>query len=432
MYRVRLRHVLAAAVSFAAMLSASRAEEPGYGPKTYDRTLEALIAHEDIAGRGGWPQVPGAVTALKPDSQGPHVALLKQRLLLSGDLPPDALPGDLYDATVIAAVKRFQRRHGLSELGTVGRLTLKALNVPVEVRLNQLTATLERLKGNGFSFTERYVVVNIPGASAEAVEAGVVQRRHLAIVGRPDRPSPVIQASITSVNLNPYWTVPMSIVKADIIPKMRKDPGFIAKSSMKLLGAENREIDPASVNWASLSNPYFYVRQEPGPTNSLGQLKIDMPNGEAVYMHDTPKKSLFRNDVRFNSSGCARIEGVRDLAAWLLEGTEWTEAAIEAEIAKGERKNIPLKKAVPVAWVYMTGWQDAEGLVQFRDDIYELDTPQGIVTSTIQPRRPKPKPAAVSTAAKLPRPVARPVAPKAAAAPSPVPLPPPGTAVAVQ
>ncbi|WP_439497055.1 L,D-transpeptidase family protein [Bosea sp. (in: a-proteobacteria)] len=381
-----------AAAVFALMLTATVAcaQEPGYGPNTYDRTLDALIAHEDIASRGGWPQVPGGVTALKPGSQGPEIAALKQRLMLSGDLPPAALPGDIYDAATVAAVKRFQVRHGLSDLGTVGRLTLKALNVPVEVRLNQLTATLERLKGNGFVFAERYVVVNIPGASVEAVENGVVQRRHLAVVGRPDRPSPVLQANITSVNLNPYWTVPMSIVKADIIPHMRKDPGFIAKSNMKLLGAENREIDPASVNWASLTNPYFYVRQEPGPTNSLGQLKIDMPNGEAVYMHDTPKKTLFRNDVRFNSSGCARIEGVRDLAAWLLEGTEWNQPAIEAEIAKGERKDIRLKKAVPVAWVYLTGWQSGDGLVQFREDIYGLDTPQGIVTSTIQARKPKP------------------------------------------
>ena len=389
------------ALAAAALLASTalvRANEPSYGPNTYDRTLEALIAHEDVANRGGWPKVPAGVTSLKPDSQGPDVIVLKQRLLASGDLAPEAVAGDVYDAAVTEAVKRFQRRHGLSDLGTVGRLTLKAMNTPVELRLNQLTATLERLKGNGFNFASRYVVVNIPGASVEAVENGTVAQRHLAIVGRPDRPSPVIQANITSVNLNPYWTVPMSIVKADIIPHMRKDPGFIAKSNMKLLGAENKEIDPASVNWASLKNPYFYVRQEPGPTNSLGQLKIDMPNSDAVYMHDTPKKTLFRNDVRFNSSGCARIEGVRDLAAWLLEGSEWTRQGIEDEIAKGERKNITLKKQVPVAWVYLTGWQGADGQVQFRDDIYGLDTPQGIVTSTIQPRKPKPKAAAVPQA----------------------------------
>ena len=386
------------ALAAAALLASTalvRANEPSYGPNTYDRTLEALIAHEDVANRGGWPKVPVTAASLKPDAQGPDVVALKQRLLASGDLAPEAVAGDTYDANVTEAVKRFQRRHGLSDLGTVGRLTLKAMNTPVESRLNQLTATLERLKGNGFNFANRYVVVNIPGASVEAVENGTVAQRHLAIVGRPDRPSPVIQANISSVNLNPYWTVPMSIVKADIIPHMRKDPSFIAKSNMKLLGAENKEIDPASVNWAALRSPYFYVRQEPGPTNSLGQLKIDMPNSDAVYMHDTPKKTLFRNDVRFNSSGCARIEGVRDLAAWLLEGSEWNRQSIEDEIAKGERKNITLKKQVPVAWVYLTGWQGADGQVQFRDDIYGLDTPQGIVTSTIQARKPKPKATAV-------------------------------------
>ncbi len=397
------------ALAAAALLASTAlvgANEPSYGPNTYDRTLEALITHEDVANRGGWPKVPPGVTSLKPDSQGADVVALKQRLLASGDLAPEAMPGDVYDANVVEGVKRFQRRHGLSDLGTVGRLTLKAMNTPVESRLNQLTATLERLKGNGFNFASRYVVVNIPGASVEAVENGTVAQRHLAIVGRPDRPSPVIQANITSVNLNPYWTVPTSIVKADIIPHMRKDPGFIAKSNMKLLGAENKEIDPASVNWATLKNPYFYVRQEPGPTNSLGQMKIDMPNGDAVYMHDTPKKTLFRNDVRFNSSGCARIEGVRDLGAWLLEGSEWNRQSIEDEIAKGERKNITLKKSVPVAWVYLTGWQGADGQVQFRDDIYGLDTPQGIVTSTIQARKPKPKAAVVPPA----RPAAAPVA----------------------
>ncbi|PZU85436.1 MAG: murein L,D-transpeptidase [Chelatococcus sp.] len=384
--------VKTAVAAFALFLGASavRANEPSYGPNTYDRTLEALIAYEDIAARGGWVPLPGSVSALKPDSQGPDVVALKKRLLLSGDLAAADLPGDVYDNAVVEAVKRFQLRHGLSDLGTVGRLTLKAMNVPVETRLNQLTATLERLKGNGFSFAERYVVVNIPGASVEAIENGAVQRRHKAVVGRPDRPSPVLQANITSVNLNPYWTVPTSIVKADIIPHMRQDPGFVAKSNMKLLGAENREIEPASVNWATLKSPYFTVRQEPGPTNSLGQMKIDMPNSEAVYLHDTPKKSLFRNDVRFNSSGCARVEGVRELGAWLLEGTEWTMPAIEAEIEKGERKNIALKKPVPVAWVYLTGWQGADGMVQFREDIYGLDTPQGIVTSTIVPRRKKP------------------------------------------
>lgn len=401
-YSLVRRSAVALLTLFGGLLPAF-ANEPSYGPNTYDRTLEALVAHEDIAMRGGWPRIPAAVTALKPGAQGADVAALKNRLMMSGDLSPEVIAGDVYDEAVVAAVKRFQRRHGLSELGTVGRLTLRALNVPVETRLNQLTATLERLKNHGFTFAERYVVVNIPGASVEAVENGVVQRKHLAVVGRPDRPSPVLQANITSVNLNPYWTVPMSIVRADIIPAMRKDPTFIAKSHMRLLGAENREIDPATVDWANLKAPYFTVRQDPGPTNALGRMRIDMPNTEAVFLHDTPSKSRFRSDVRFNSSGCARVEGVRDLASWLLEGTEWTLPAIEAEIEKGERKDIRLKKSVPVAWVYLTGWQGADGLVQFREDIYNLDTPQGIVTSTIPVRKPRAR-AAGSQPLPAPRP----------------------------
>ncbi len=388
--RLCILATVAAALATVAMPRA-RADEPAYGPNTHERTLQALAAYQKIASQGGWPRAPASVMALKPQSQGPDVTALKQRLVASGDLPAAALPGDVYDAAVVEAVKRFQRRHGLSTLGTVGRLTLKAMNTPVETRISQLTATLERLKGNGFDFARRYVVVNIPGASVEAVEDGQVRQRHLAIVGRPDRPSPVLQTHITSVNLNPYWTAPMSIVKADIIPRMRKEPDFLAKANMKLIGAGNREIDPASVDWATLVNPNFYVRQEPGPTNSLGQLKIDMPNGDAVYMHDTPKKLLFRSDVRFNSSGCARIEGVRDLAAWLLEGTEWSRQAIEDGITRGERKNILLRKPVPVAWVYLTGWQGADGQTQFRDDIYGLDTPMGVVLSTIQPRTPRPR-----------------------------------------
>lgn len=391
--------VTATFMFMASSAMSARASEPGYGPNTYARTLLALAAYEAVARRGGWSTTPASVTALKPGAQGPEVVLLKHRLVAGGDLPAEALPGDLYDARVMDAVKHFQLRHGLSDLGTVGRLTLKALNTPVEVRLNQLAATLQRLKGNGFNFAKRYVVVNIPGASVEGVEDGQVRSRHLAIVGRRDRPSPVIQANITSVNLNPYWTAPMSIVKADIIPRMRQDPGYLTKSNMKLLSAGNKEVDPASVNWATLADPYFYVRQEPGPGNALGQLKIDMPNSDAVYMHDTPGKTKFRSDVRISSSGCARIEGVRELAAWLLDGSEWTRQSIETAIAKGERKNIPLRKPVPAAWVYMTGWQDAGGQVQFRDDIYGLDTPSGIIASTIQPRKPKPVVAA-SPAAK--------------------------------
>ncbi len=364
---------------------------PMYGPKTLEHTRAALAFYEELAAAGGWPFLPGTIQGLKRGQSGYLVEQLKVRLILTGDLEPDAAKGALFDQALEDALKRFQVRHGLSQTGSVGRLTTRALNVPVDVRLNQLRASIHRLEGNAFQFASRYVVVNIPGAMVEAVADGVVERRHVAIVGRPDRPSPVLATRITAVNLNPNWTVPTSIVKADIIPHMRKDAQFLKKNHMRLIGAGGVEIDPKTINWATLQNPHFFVRQDPGPHNSLGQTRIDMPNAQAVFLHDTPKKELFRNDVRFNSSGCARVDGVRELAAWLLKGTEWENpAAIDAAIATNERKDIKLARSVPVAWVYLTGWAAGDGLIHFRDDIYGLDTPEGLVTSTIPARKPRP------------------------------------------
>lgn len=384
---------------------------PMYGPHTLEHTRAALAFYEELSASGGWPMLPPQIAGLKAGSRGGLVERLKVRLILTGDLEPEAAGGDLFDKMTEDALKRFQLRHGLSQTGSVGRLTTRALNVPVDVRLNQLRASIHRLEGNAFAFSSRYVVVNIPGAQVEAIDNGVVERRHVAIVGRPDRPSPVLATRISAVNLNPTWTVPMSIIKADIMPQMAKDPTWLAKHNMRVIGAGNAEIDPKTINWKSGRNPNFFIRQDPGPTNSLGTIRIDMPNSQAVFMHDTPKKELFRNDVRFNSSGCARVDGVKDLALWLLKGTEWDEAHLDAALAIGERKDIRLPKSVPVAWVYLTGWAAGDGLMHFRDDIYGLDTPEGLVTSTIMPRRPSPKPEIKP--AQAPPPPSRPATPVA-------------------
>ena len=218
-------------------------------------------------------------------------------------------------------MKRFQARHGLPETGTVGPQTLAELNVPVSARLRQLAASLDRLAATSFTFGQRYVVVNIPAAYAEAVTNGKVDRRYVAVVGKPDRPSPEVTGLITAVNLNPTWTAPLSIVKKDIIPKMRKDPSYVGRMGMRLIDAQGGEIDPKAVDWNSDRAPNFNIRQDSGKSNALGAVRIDMPNAHAVYMHDTPSKNHFSADYRFHSSGCARIADVRDLAAWLLADT---------------------------------------------------------------------------------------------------------------
>ena len=283
-----------------------------------------MFSYAAIEVRGGWPALP-AGSKLSPGDSGarprdPAPAPRHHRVSRA-----QAARGDVYDEVLADAVKRFQARHGLPETGAVGPQTLAELNVPVSARLRQLAASLDRLAGARFPFGQRYVVVNIPAAYAEAVSDGQVDRRYVAVVGKPDRPSPEVTGLITAVNLNPTWTAPLSIVKKDIIPKMRKDPAYVSRMGMRLLDAQGAEIDPRLVDWNSDRAPNFTVRQDSGSSNALGAVRIDMPNGHAVYMHDTPSKNLFGSDYRFHSSGSRAHRGrarSRRLAAGGQSGLE--------------------------------------------------------------------------------------------------------------
>ena len=241
-------------------------------------------------------------------------------------------------------------------------------------RIRQLEASLERLDNMTFAFGPRYVVVNIPAAFAEAIENDAVVRRYRVIVGKTEKPSPTLTAEITSVNLNPTWTVPSSIAKTEISAHMRKDPGYLARMHMEVLDAHDNPIDPHAVDWSGTHTPNFTVRQQNGAWNALGAVKIDMPNAYSVYMHDTNQRNLFSDDYRFDSHGCSRVDNVRDLAAWLLKDQpNWTRAAIDAAIATGERHDIPVTGKIPVAWIYLTAWMTRDQTVQFRNDIYGQD-----------------------------------------------------------
>ena len=348
--------------------------EPVFDDGTYKRIKDTLLGYAAIEVRGGWPALP-ADAKLVPGTNGPAVALLRQHLVISGDMSEAKWAGDAYDADLVEAVKRFQLRHGLDATGSVGAQTLKALNVPVGDRIKQLEASLERLLGMDFVFAERYVVVNIPAAFVEAVAGDKVERRYRVIVGKIDKPSPTLTAYITAVDLNPTWTVPLSITKTEIANHMRRDPNYLSRMHMRLLGAHDEDIDPGSVDWSMERSPNFTVRQEAGNFNALGNLKIDMPNPYSVYMHDTDARKLFADDYRFDSHGCTRVDNVRDLAAWILQDGPpgWDRAAIDAGIAAGQTKIINLPRKMPVAWVYLTGWVTRDGTVEFRDDVYKHD-----------------------------------------------------------
>ncbi len=346
--------------------------EPTFDEGTGQRIQEAALSYSDIAVRGGWPTI-STEAKFATGVPGPHDDLLRKRLLISGDLAPDNAYGP-YDDALAEAVKRFQMRHGLAATGTVTPRTLAALNVPVQKRIRQLEASLERLSNMDFAFGKRYVVVNLPAAFAEAVEDDRVVRRYRVIVGKTEKPSPTLTTEITSVNLNPTWTVPTSIAKAEISAHMRKDPSYLSRMHMDVLDAHDAPIDPHTLDWSGTHTPNFTVRQQSGAWNALGAVKIDMPNPYSVYMHDTNQHNLFSDDYRFDSHGCSRVDNVRDLAAWLLKDMpQWSRATIDAAIATGQREDIHLSKKVPVAWIYLTAWMTQDQTVQFRNDIYDQD-----------------------------------------------------------
>lgn len=361
--------------------------EPTFDEGTYDRINAAMLSYSAIEVRGGWPMV--AKANLSPGAAGPDVAKLRQRLAITDDLPAEVAEGDQYDMMLTEAVKRFQVRHGLPETGTVGPQTIEALNIPVKTRIRQLAASLDRLHGMGFTFGQRYVVVNIPAAVVEAIEDGKVTRRHVTVVGKVDRPSPTLTTHITAVNLNPTWTVPLSILKKDIAAKMRKDPGYVSRMKMRVLDSAGNELDPRSVDWSAERTPNFTVRQDSGEGNALGNVRIDMPNSHSVYMHDTNHREGFSADYRFQSSGCTRVHDVRDLAAWILkDNANWTRKDIDAEIATAKRTTIRVTRPIPVAWIYLTGWASPDGTINFRNDVYGLD-PAPKDQFMVQVERPK-------------------------------------------
>jgi murein L,D-transpeptidase YcbB/YkuD len=349
---------------------------PTLQPDTFFATAKASERYSAIVDSGGWPT---DIAAIGPGTKGPAVVKLRKRLAIEGDLGAGEASGLAWDNGLTAGVKRFQGRMGLRQTGLVSGATLKAINIPARVRFNQLASSANRLAGLNFSFDDRYVVVNLPSTSVEAVENGHVAHRYLAIVGGPEHPSPEISAHIQAINLNPTWTVPTSIIKKEIIPRMQRDPGYLTRAKIRILDGSGKEINPKAVDWNTERAVNYTLRQDSGTSNSLGSIRINMPNKLAVYMHDTPSKGLFGADYRFLSHGCVRVQGVYDYAAWLLEGTSgpagggWDKAAMQDKIKEGAPYSINLAKAVPVIWVYLTGWSNGEGPANFRDDVYNVD-----------------------------------------------------------
>ena len=355
-------------------MAIQREATPILSAATVDATQAAIQKYQDIVAHGGWETVP-AGPEQRVGSKGGAVEALRQRLVATGDLDPVAGSGPVYDSLVEAGVKRFQARNGLNRSGVVDKDTLASLNLSAAARLQQLEKNLVRLRSYSGDLGDRFVIVNLPGASVETVENGVVYSHHRAGVGRIDRQSPIMQTKATEINFNPYWHVPPSLIKKDLIPKMKANPDYLAEEKIHILDKDGQDVSPTSINWNSDEATHFSYRQEPGSElDALGFVRINIPNPYGVYMHDTPEKGIFGDDFRFVSSGCVRVQDVRDYVAWLLKDNPgWSRDQIDEVIRSGQQQNVKLTQPVNVYWIYVTAWATPDGVVQFRPDIYQRD-----------------------------------------------------------
>jgi len=336
---------------------------------------QGLDRYRRIVAAGGWPAMASGTT-LRPGDSGSEIVAIRRQLALAGDLSEDT-GSPRFDAAFQDGLARFQIRNGLRVSGFVDSRTSAALNVSAAERLRQIETNLARVTSlMTINKAPRYVLVNVPAFTLQAIEHGNLAVESNVVVGKPARATPAVSARIVEVNFYPTWTVPETIAQQDLIPKIRKDPSYFANEHFSVMPNWNsRPLDPANIDWNAPEVVSYKFVQDPGTFNALGVVRINMPNKYSVYMHDTPLKQLFSQSARAFSSGCVRVERVLDVVAWLLAPQHWTPEKVQAAAADGQRVNVKLSSAVPVHFVYLTAFVGENGIVQFRPDIYGRDAP---------------------------------------------------------
>lgn len=368
--RAKVIRAAAGAQDIAAFVASYEPAQP-----EYHRLKAALADYRALAAAGGWPSVADGPT-LKPGMTDPRVGQLRARLqapAAAGDDPA------LLDDALADAVKAFQQRHGLEQDGKVGKNTLAALNVPAPDRVRQMVLNLERRRWMADDPGARYVFVNLADFELKVVDGPRTVFDTRVVVGAPYHRTPVFSDEMSYVEINPYWNVPPSIARNELLPKIKEDPGYLAAHDFELLSdwsESARVLDPRSIDWSGVRPETFAykVRQGPGPGNALGHIKFMFPNPFNIYLHDTPARSLFERDERSFSHGGIRVEDPEQFGAFVLDReADWSLARIEETIATGQRTIVPLRESLPVHIAYLTAWVNKDGSVNFRRDVYGRD-----------------------------------------------------------
>lgn len=324
----------------------------------YGALKDQLKRYNDIVKAGGWPVIPGGKTSYKKGAKSPAVALIKRRLHITGDMPVNDT-SQVFNDTLELAVKNFQERHGYKPDGVVGTNVLKEMNVPAMTRLQQILLNMERMRWTPIHHEGNMMVVNIPEFMLHIYEGKNEVITMPVVVGKEGNNTMMFNGDLSTVVFSPYWNVPPSIVREEIMPAMGRNPGYLASQNMEVTGN---------------SNGLPVVRQRPGVGNALGKVKFLFPNSFNIYLHDTPSKSLFSRDKRAFSHGCIRVSDPERLANYVLrKQSEWTPDRINEAMNAGEEKHVKVKDPIPVIITYYTAWVDEKGRVNFRDDIYGHD-----------------------------------------------------------
>lgn len=344
----------------------------------YATMMAALAKSREVAARESWPKVP-ASGKLTPGDDAAEVPDFRRRLAASNAYHADdaTMASTLYDETLAAAIKVFQDEHGLEPDGVIGKSTREALNMSPAMRVDQLKANLDRLRWLPDHLSDRYLLVNIAGFEAWLFNKGAVEMSTPVIVGKDQQQTPSFSNAIRSVEFNPSWEVPRSIAMKEILPKLAKDHGYLAKEDMEVYeGWENggQVINPDSVDWASLARndrlPYRF-RQKPGPKNSLGRVKLLFPNSYDVYLHDTPSRGLFNRRVRAFSHGCMRVGKPLELASVVL-GMPLDK--VQEAVSSGKQIRHKVADPLPIHITYLTSWADpGNGAIRYGSDVYGRD-----------------------------------------------------------
>ncbi len=345
--------------------------------QAYKRLKKALSVYEAIRKQGGWSTLSFEGELVVGDST-PNVARLVQRLEITNDLPGDATHV-YFDSAVYRAVKKFQRRHGLIAHGKVDAATRKALNVPVEERILQIKANMERWRWLPKQFSDRYIVSNIASFKTYVIEKGDTVLNLRSIVGKTYRQTPVFTSKMTYLVFHPFWTVPTGILTNDVLPSAKKDSTYLKNKGMKVIdNRTGKEVNPQSIDWQSarVGNFAYSIRQNPGAINALGRIKFIFPNKYDIYMHDTPSRNLFQRNERAYSSGCIRLEQVNQLAMYLLKDQRgWSEEKVTEAFQSQRTQTVYLENPIDVHILYITAFVSPEGEINFRKDIYDRDAP---------------------------------------------------------